>query len=202
MAVLDITSARSAFPALSEPYIYADNAGGSQCLGSVAARLTDYILRTNVQLGADYSASVASTKRVAEGVEAARELLNARTTDEVAFASSSSQAADNLARALEGDVLDGEEIIVTGEHEGKHHVLILTCRLTASALTTSVFPFVYSQRRAVEEAGCASWIDHQDLARYSLTGHAKQSVFSRIAARRVTSLDYCEDPPRCIHCVF
>jgi len=114
---LDVTSARAAFPALSDSYIYADNAGGSQCLGAVASRLTDYLLRTNVQLGADYSVSVTSTNRVAEGMEAARQMVNARSVDEVAFGYSSSLAAENLARALEGDVLEGEEIIVTGEHE-------------------------------------------------------------------------------------
>ena len=119
MAALDIGSVRAAFPALSDSYIYADNAGGSQCLGSVASRLTDYLLHTNVQLGADYSVSVTSTKRVADGVEAARQLLNAASTEEVAFAYSSSMAAENIARAMEADVLDGEEIIVTGEHEGK-----------------------------------------------------------------------------------
>ncbi|TCD66001.1 hypothetical protein EIP91_001948 [Steccherinum ochraceum] len=116
-ASLDVASARAAFPALSDSYIYADNAGGSQCLGSVASRLTDYLLHTNVQLGADYSVSVASTKRVAEGVEAARKLLNAASVEEVAFGGSSSLVAENIARALEGDVLEGEEIIVTGEHE-------------------------------------------------------------------------------------
>lgn len=117
---LDVASARAAFPALSDGYIYADNAGGSQCLGTVVARLTDYLLHSNVQLGADYSVSVTSTKRVAEGIEAARKLLNAKSVEEVAFGGSSSLVAENIARALEKDVKEGEELIVTGEHEGKH----------------------------------------------------------------------------------
>ncbi|KAI0090840.1 PLP-dependent transferase [Irpex rosettiformis] len=115
---LDIARVRSAFPALeNSDYIYADNAGGSQCLASVVDKLSDYLLRTNVQPGANYSVSVQSTTRVAQGVEAARELFNAASTEEVSFGTSSSLLVENLARAIDADILDGEEIIVTGEHE-------------------------------------------------------------------------------------
>ena len=62
--------------------------------------------------------SVKSTDRVAEGAKATAELINAASPDEVTFASSSTQAAENLARAVEKDVLDDEELIITGEHEG------------------------------------------------------------------------------------
>ncbi|KAI0051002.1 PLP-dependent transferase [Auriscalpium vulgare] len=112
-----INTARSHFPSLESGYIFADNAGGSQCARDVVDKLSDYLLRTNVQLGADYSVSVTSTRRVAEGVQAAATLFNAGSPDEVAFASSSTMNMENLARALEGDVLSDEEIIVTGEHE-------------------------------------------------------------------------------------
>jgi selenocysteine lyase/cysteine desulfurase len=122
--MIDIAYVRSQFPALQSGYIFADNAGGSQCLADAVSRISDYLLNTNVQLGADYSVSVASTKRVAEGVEAARELFNAEHSDEIALGSSSTMLAENLGRAIEGDFEDGEEIIVTGEHEGKHIPLI------------------------------------------------------------------------------
>ena len=50
--VLDIQKIRAKFPALlKDDYIYADNAGGSQCLKGVVDRLSDYLLYTNVQLG-------------------------------------------------------------------------------------------------------------------------------------------------------
>ncbi|VDB91486.1 unnamed protein product [Peniophora sp. CBMAI 1063] len=112
-----VTKARSQFPSLSSGYIFADNAGGSQCLKSVVDRISDYLLNTNVQLGADYSVSVESTKRVAQGSATAATLFNATSPSEIALGSSSTMLAENLARALEKDVLDGEEIIVTGEHE-------------------------------------------------------------------------------------
>jgi selenocysteine lyase/cysteine desulfurase len=120
MATLDISAVRSAFPALSGPdsYLFADNAGGSQCLRAVADALSDYLLRTNVQLGADYSVSVTSTSRVNEGLEAARQLFNAESTNEVLFGSASTQVVENLSHSLEPDFQEGDEIVITTEHEG------------------------------------------------------------------------------------
>ncbi|OCH96474.1 PLP-dependent transferase [Obba rivulosa] len=117
MAPLNVASVRVAFPALQSGFLFADNAGGSQCLSTVVERISDYLLNTNVQLGADYPVSISSTSRVAEGAEAARELFNATSTDEIAYGSSSTMLIENLARAMEADVIEGEEIIVTGEHE-------------------------------------------------------------------------------------
>ncbi|OBZ65935.1 putative cysteine desulfurase [Grifola frondosa] len=114
---LDIARVRAAFPALSSGFLFADNAGGSQCLAAAVSRLSDYLLNTNVQLGADYAVSAHSTARVAEGEEAARELFNAESAEEVAYGSSSTMLVENLARAMEADVQEGDEIIVTGEHE-------------------------------------------------------------------------------------
>ncbi|KAI0666938.1 PLP-dependent transferase [Trametes maxima] len=114
---LDIDAVRAAFPALASGFLYADNAGGSQALADVVARISDYLLRSNVQLGADYSVSATSTTRVASGADAARELFNAESDDEIAFGSSSTMLVENLARAIEADVKEGDEIIITGEHE-------------------------------------------------------------------------------------
>ncbi|KAI0919366.1 hypothetical protein AcV7_006122 [Taiwanofungus camphoratus] len=113
----DVSRARAAFPALSSGFIYAENAGESQCLADAVARMSDYLLNTNVQLGADYPVSVSSTRRIAEGVEAARELFNAESVDEVVFGSSATMLVENLSRAMEADVNEGDEIVVTGEHE-------------------------------------------------------------------------------------
>ncbi|OSC97016.1 PLP-dependent transferase [Trametes coccinea BRFM310] len=114
---LNIQSVRSAFPALTSGFLFGDNAGGSQCVATVVDRIADYLLNTNVQLGADYSVSVVSTNRVASGAEAARELFNAESVDEIAYGSSSTMLVENLARAIEADIQPGEEIVITGEHE-------------------------------------------------------------------------------------
>ncbi|KAH0583242.1 Cysteine desulfurase [Termitomyces sp. J132] len=120
MSTLNISSARSAFPALtSNPtYVFADNAGGSQVAQPVIDRLTDYLINTNVQLGAGYAVSVASTRRaVGEATEGAKRLFGARSADEVVFCASATMGLENLARGLEGDVCEGDEIVVTTEHE-------------------------------------------------------------------------------------
>ena len=123
---LDVAKARSFFPALSSqtPYIFADNAGGSQCSKPVIDRIVDYLSNTNAQLGANYSVSMASMDRVDLGKETARILFNASNTDEIAFGSSSTLLLENLARAIEGDLDDEDEVIVTGEHEGKAPTLV------------------------------------------------------------------------------
>ncbi|KAK2467179.1 hypothetical protein APHAL10511_000728 [Amanita phalloides] len=114
---LDVGKARLHFPSLDTGYIFADNAGGSQCSKEVADCITDYLLNTNVQLGADYSISVKSTKRVlSEAPAAISQLFNARS-DEIVFGSSSTMNLENLARGLENDVQSGDEFIITGEHE-------------------------------------------------------------------------------------
>ena len=119
---LDIAKARSCFPSLCSqtPYIFADNAGGSQCSQQVIDRIVDYLSNTNVQLGAEYSLSKTSVDRVDLGKEAARVLFNASNVDEIALGSSSTLLLDNLARAIDGDLGDEDEIIVTGEHEGRN----------------------------------------------------------------------------------
>ncbi|KAG7093214.1 hypothetical protein E1B28_006900 [Marasmius oreades] len=114
----DVQKARSHFPSLATGYIFGDNAGGSQCTKDVADRIHDYLCNTNVQLGADYSASQISTKRVmVDGPEHAKILFNADSSDEIVFGSSSTLNIENLARGLEGGIRGGDEFVLTGEHE-------------------------------------------------------------------------------------
>ncbi|KAJ7735986.1 pyridoxal phosphate-dependent transferase [Mycena metata] len=115
--VLDVEYARSQFPALKSGFIFADNAGGSQITQRSIDLIVDYLTNTNVQLGADYSVSVTSTTRVFGAAEEARQLFNADTTDEIVFGSSSTANLDNLARGLENTINEGDEFIITGEHE-------------------------------------------------------------------------------------
>ena len=109
---LNVAELRSKFPALAEDIIFADNAGGSQCLNDVAMRVSNYMLQSIApcEVGA---------KLFGEGCDAVRELFNAESRDEIVFGSSSTSLMENLARGMEDDFLDGEEIIITGEHEGK-----------------------------------------------------------------------------------
>ena len=142
----DVT--RAHFPALLSGFVFADNAGGSQCTELVAKRIFDYLINTNAQLGADYSVSAESTRRVSAGIAAAVELFNAASPDEIVFGASSTINLENLARSIEGDVLNDEEIVVTGEHEGFRY-LISFCMFSGMTLGLS------SKCRPVEETCCA-----------------------------------------------
>ncbi|KAF7343885.1 Aminotran-5 domain-containing protein [Mycena venus] len=114
---LDVEYARSQFPALKSGFIFADNAGGSQITQTSIDLIVDYLTNTNVQLGADYSVSVSSTQRVMGAAEEARKLFGAEDKDEIVFGPSSTANLENLARGLEGDIKEGDEFIITGEHE-------------------------------------------------------------------------------------
>jgi selenocysteine lyase/cysteine desulfurase len=117
---LNVTQARGQFPALSKypDFVFGDNAGGSQILATSAARITDYLVNTNVQMGSDDM--ITSTRRcMTDAQRDAAEIFNAASPDEIVFGASSTQNIDNLARGLEWDVHAGDEIIVTEEHEGR-----------------------------------------------------------------------------------
>ncbi|PFH47633.1 hypothetical protein AMATHDRAFT_151647 [Amanita thiersii Skay4041] len=117
-ARLDVTQARLHFPALNSGFIFADNAGGSQCTKNIVDRISDYLLNTNVQLGAGYSVSEKSTSRVmSEPAANACQLLNAKSPDEIVFNASSTINMENLTRGLDNDIQPGDEFILTGEHE-------------------------------------------------------------------------------------
>lgn len=206
---LDVEKARSQFPALAGDFIFADNAGGSQCLKTVVDRISDYLLNTNVQLGADYSVSVQSTERTAEGPKATAELINASSSDEIAFASSSTQASENLARAIEIDILDGEEIIITGEHEanaspwkklaGRRSIVLKTWAHTqipsqpnnpyaVELSVDSLLPLISSKTRLVAFTGCSNIIGSV----VDVEGVIK-AVRTEAAKRGARKVEFCVD---------
>ncbi|KAG8689320.1 hypothetical protein FRC09_012473 [Ceratobasidium sp. 395] len=115
---LDVEKCRAAFPGLKDGYLFADNAGGSQCLKSVVDKISDYLLYTNVQVGADYSVSVTSTNRADEGFSTTAKLFNAQSPSEITLGNSSTNMSETLARAMGPIIEDGDEIIVSdADHE-------------------------------------------------------------------------------------
>ncbi|KAF2668420.1 selenocysteine lyase [Microthyrium microscopicum] len=118
MSPLNTTALRSSFPALTKNpnFIFGDNAGGSQILQASVDAVTDYLINTNIQMGSDYMpASTERCMKLAQGL--AVKMFNAKSADEIVFGGSSTQNVENLARGLEGSVKEGDEIIVTWEHE-------------------------------------------------------------------------------------
>ncbi|KAG8930956.1 hypothetical protein FRC02_003434 [Tulasnella sp. 418] len=107
------------FPSLRSGYLFADNAGGSQCCQEVINRITDYLINSNVQLGAEYSVSVTATKRtLVDAPRTTAALINAASEEEISFGSSSTMLAENLARGLEPGIAENDEFVVSyGDHE-------------------------------------------------------------------------------------
>ncbi|RYC80260.1 hypothetical protein BFJ63_vAg16856 [Fusarium oxysporum f. sp. narcissi] len=110
-----VENARSQFPALAKPQIFGDNAGGSQVLGTVAKSIAEYLVETNVQLGASYQTSTQSTAIFDNAYKAAAKYINARI-DEIVIGASTTQVLRNLAAALK--LQPGDELILSEvDHE-------------------------------------------------------------------------------------
>lgn len=113
---LDLAFARSQFPALSDSsdaWVYLDNAGGSQVLGTVADRIREYLLTSSVQLGASYGVSTLAAERLYAGQAAIAELVNASRPDEIVFGASSTVMIQTLARAITPRLSPGDEVVVS-----------------------------------------------------------------------------------------
>ena len=54
---MNLDFVRSQFPSLSGEWAFMDNAGGSQIPQTVANRISEYLIKSNVQLGASYEIS-------------------------------------------------------------------------------------------------------------------------------------------------
>ncbi|KAI5782608.1 pyridoxal phosphate-dependent transferase [Geopyxis carbonaria] len=103
---LDIASAQT---------IFFENAGGTQCLTTVADAMHDYMTKTNVQIYATYHASKVSTKLFEDGHKAAAKFVNAAPED-IVIGPSTTQNLANLANAI--DFPPGSELIVSKiDHE-------------------------------------------------------------------------------------
>ena len=117
-SALNLDHVRAEFPALSNGFIYLDNAGGSQVLRRVGDRVRDYLLSSSVQLGASYAESQAAGVKVLDARRSVAELINAPHDDEVVMGGSTTSLMFLLTQALLPGIQPGDEIIVTNsDHE-------------------------------------------------------------------------------------
>lgn len=115
---LDLDYARAQFPSLAGPQVFMDNAGGSLTLASVADRIHDYLLHTNVQLGASYATSALAAERYAEARWRLAAMVNAPSPEEVVFGASTTLLLKLLASSFASTLEPGDEIIVSRvDHE-------------------------------------------------------------------------------------
>ena len=115
---LDLAFVRAQFPALGGDCVFFDNAGGSQILGRVVDRISDYLLTTNVQQGASYAVAQRSGERLRQAQADIAELIGAARPEEVVMGPSATVLLQHLARAMAGQLHPGDEVIVTRiDHE-------------------------------------------------------------------------------------
>lgn len=118
MKPLEMAMVRREFPALTNDFIYLDNAGGSQVLSRVADRVRDYLLTSSVQTGASYSHSLTASARVLEARRSVATLINAPQDDEVVMGGSTTALIFQLVQAILPQISQGDEIILTNtDHE-------------------------------------------------------------------------------------
>jgi len=118
MKKLNTDIVRSHFPALDSDWVFFDNAGGTQVASQVGNRISDYLFKTNVQLGASYEVSQESEKKVVDAQNRWAQAINAKHTQEVVFGSSTTALLQNLSRSLVQTLNAGDEVIVTNsDHE-------------------------------------------------------------------------------------
>jgi selenocysteine lyase/cysteine desulfurase len=118
---LDVTFARSQFPAFAEPSLHGhahfENAGGSYACAPVVQRLHEYYRRLKVQPYYGYPASTEAGEWMDASYVRLAEYLGV-TAEEVHFGPSTSQNTYVLAQALRQLLKPGDQIIVTDQdHE-------------------------------------------------------------------------------------
>ena len=115
----DVERRRADFPILSErpygkPLVYLDNAASAQKPKAVLDRLTHFYEHeyANVHRGLHYLANAAT-----DGYEAAREsvcrFLNAKSTDEIVFTRSATEAINLVASSYGQRLREGDEIVLS-----------------------------------------------------------------------------------------
>lgn len=115
---LNVDFVRANFPALNSDWAYFDNAGGTQISKQSASKINDYLLNTNVQLGASYEISQLSTEKVALANMLWSQAINASSQREIVLGSSTTALLQNLSRAMSNYFKPGDEIIVSNsDHE-------------------------------------------------------------------------------------
>ena len=122
-ATLDTDWVRARFAALRGEWALLDNAGGSAPLSAVAERISEYLSRWPVQLGASYAPAAEAGQRQAEARHALAGLFAtgggpAPDSGHVAIGASTTSLLSRLARALAPALSPGDEIVVTdADHE-------------------------------------------------------------------------------------
>ncbi|MHC0062590.1 cysteine desulfurase-like protein [Nostoc sp. UIC 10890] len=116
--LLNLDKVRQYFPALAGEWTFFDNAGGSQTLKKVVDRISEFLLSSDVQLGASYGVSQLAGERLALATSGMASFINANSSKEVVMGPSTTMMLRVLSICLGQTFTPGDEIIVTNcDHE-------------------------------------------------------------------------------------
>ncbi|MGJ5632398.1 cysteine desulfurase-like protein [Nostoc sp. CALU 1950] len=116
--LLNLDKVRQYFPALAGEWTFFDNAGGSQTLKKVVDRISEFLLSSDVQLGASYGVSQLAGERLALATRGMASFINANSSKEVVMGPSTTMMLRVLSICLGQTFTPGDEIIVTNcDHE-------------------------------------------------------------------------------------
>jgi len=116
--LLNLDKVRQYFPALAGEWTFFDNAGGSQTLKKVVDRISEFLLSSDVQLGASYAVSQLAGERLALATRGMATFINANSSKEVVMGPSTTMMLKVLSICLGQTFTSGDEIIVTNcDHE-------------------------------------------------------------------------------------
>ncbi|MEH2353063.1 cysteine desulfurase-like protein [Nostoc sp.] len=116
--LLNLDKVRQYFPALAGEWTFFDNAGGSQTLKKVVDKISEFLLSSDVQLGASYGVSQLAGERLALATRGMATFINANSDKEVVMGPSTTMMLKVLSMCLGQTFTPGDEVIVTNcDHE-------------------------------------------------------------------------------------
>jgi cysteine desulfurase family protein (TIGR01976 family) len=113
VASLDIASIRRRFSALQTPLAFFDGPGGTQVPDEVVDAMTDYLRRSNANVGGPYATS-RETEALIEEARATGARFLGCSPDEVIFGANMTTLNFALTRTAARQLSAGDEVIVTG----------------------------------------------------------------------------------------
>lgn len=115
---MDMEFVHNHFPGLSSDWVFFDNAGGSQIVQGAVDRISEFLIKRNVQIGGSYAVSQAAADGLLQGRQAIQTLVNAKRPEEIVFGASTTVLVQTLASSMRSQFKPGDEVIVTtADHE-------------------------------------------------------------------------------------
>jgi len=109
---------QSQFPALSNGWVFFDNAGGSQTLGSAIEKIREFLTDRDVQIGGSYEISQKAAEALKMARKAAATFMNASRPEEIVFGHSTTALVMTLAASMRKLFKEGDEIVLCrADHE-------------------------------------------------------------------------------------